>query len=62
VHEEWDLGAFLRLRRAGRLTLRQWLRSVRGCRARALGAWDDPMPLLITLARMARSVLGLRRG
>jgi predicted ATP-grasp superfamily ATP-dependent carboligase len=47
VSELWDLQAYLLLRRAGALSLRGWLRSVRGAEARALGAWDDPLPLLV---------------
>jgi predicted ATP-grasp superfamily ATP-dependent carboligase len=52
VHEEWDLGAFLALRRAGELTLAPWLASLRGVRSFALGSWRDPLPLLVTAWRL----------
>ena len=46
VNEQWDVKAFLALRRAGKLSLVGWLWSLRGVRATATGAWDDPLPLL----------------
>jgi predicted ATP-grasp superfamily ATP-dependent carboligase len=57
VNEEWDLKAYLALRRAGNLTLREWLRSVWGASARAIGAWDDPLPLLNVMGRIVRASL-----
>lgn len=51
VNEEWDLQAFCALRRQARLTTWQWLRSLRGAKARAIAAWDDPRPLLVGLWR-----------
>jgi D-aspartate ligase len=47
VHEPWDLASFRALRRSGEITFLAWLRSLRGVRARAIWAWDDPMPLLV---------------
>jgi predicted ATP-grasp superfamily ATP-dependent carboligase len=54
VNEEWDAQAFAALRRSGELTLVDWLRSLRGTRAWALFAWDDPLPLLVGLWRFLR--------
>ena len=59
VNEEWDLKAFLALRARGELSLCSWVTSLRGTSAFALGAWDDPMPLLIMAAKLGRA--GLRR-
>ncbi len=57
VNEEWDFKAYLALRRTGSLTLREWLSSMRGASARAIGAWDDPLPLLNVIGRIARASL-----
>jgi predicted ATP-grasp superfamily ATP-dependent carboligase len=57
VNEEWDIGAYLALRRAGELTLREWWASVRGAEARALGSWRDPRPLMVALWRVLRTSL-----
>jgi predicted ATP-grasp superfamily ATP-dependent carboligase len=54
VNEEWDVQAYLALRKSGKLGLRTWLASLRGVRARAIWALDDPMPFLIGLGRLAR--------
>ncbi len=59
VNEEWDPLAFWESRRAGTLTLGAWLRSLRGTRALAVFAWDDPRPLLVGLWRF---VLRCLRG
>jgi D-aspartate ligase len=59
VNEEWDTLAFLEARAAGRLGLRAWLRSLRGTRAWAIFAWNDPGPLLIGIWRMlVRAIRG----
>jgi D-aspartate ligase len=54
VHEEWDFGAYRRLRGTGELSFVDWAGSMWNAKAKALGAWDDPMPLLVTLWRMVR--------
>lgn len=55
------LAAFAAWRR-GELTLRAWLRSVRGPRWSADVAFDDPVPLIADLAgRLPRAILGLAR-
>ena len=54
VNEEWDAQAFFALRKSKELTFGAWLRSLRGTRARALWAWDDPGPLLVGLWRLLR--------
>jgi D-aspartate ligase len=51
VNEEWDVQAFAALRKSKELTLVAWIRSLRGTRAWALFAWDDPLPLLVGLWR-----------
>jgi predicted ATP-grasp superfamily ATP-dependent carboligase len=55
INEEWDLKSFLALRGEGKLTLRDWMRSLRGVRSFALGAWDDPMPFLVSAGRVGRA-------
>lgn len=53
VNELWDLRAFLRLRKTDGLRFGSWMRSLITADAHALGAWDDPMPLLRTTGRLA---------
>jgi predicted ATP-grasp superfamily ATP-dependent carboligase len=55
VNEEADLKSFLELHRAGTLRTSDWLRSWFSAQAYALGAWDDPMPLLVLAGRIARA-------
>ena len=57
VNEEWDLKAYLALRKSGDLTLGHWLRSLCGVKAKAIGAWDDPFPFVILLWRFVRAFL-----
>jgi len=59
VNEEWDLKAFLALRRQGDLTTREWWRSFRSAEARSIFATDDPGPALAVLKRFAAA--GARR-
>ncbi len=61
VNEEWDVQAFFALRRTGLMSLRSWLTSLRGVRAKAFAAWDDPVPLLVGLWRLRR-ILGAPLG
>jgi predicted ATP-grasp superfamily ATP-dependent carboligase len=58
VNEEWDVQAFAALRKSKELTVAGWLRSLRGTRAWALFAWDDPLPLVVGLWRFLRVLLG----
>ncbi|MDB4876554.1 MAG: hypothetical protein JWM41_3000 [Gemmatimonadetes bacterium] len=60
VNEEGDLKAFLAMRQSGEITASAWLRSFGSSRSYALGAWDDPMPLLVMAGRIARAAA--RRG
>lgn len=60
VNEEWDVQAFAALRESRELTLADWIRSLRGTRAWALFAWDDPLPLLVGLWRF--SCICIRRA
>jgi D-aspartate ligase len=57
VNEEWDLMAYLRLRKNGDLTLLRWLRSVIQSEAKAIGCWKDPGPLLVAAGRISRAAL-----
>jgi len=54
VNEEWDVQAYLSLRKSKAITLRDWLGSLRGVQAWAIGAWDDPLPLVAGLWRLLR--------
>ena len=60
VNEEWDVQAFATLRKSKELTFAGWMRSLRGTRAWALFAWDDPLPLLVGLWRFF--CIGIRRA
>jgi predicted ATP-grasp superfamily ATP-dependent carboligase len=55
VNEEWDLRAYLRLRKSSGLRFVEWLRSVLKSEARAIGSWKDPGPMVVTLGRMFRA-------
>jgi predicted ATP-grasp superfamily ATP-dependent carboligase len=57
VNEEWDLRAYLRLRKGGDLTLADWVRSVLQSEAKAIGSWRDPAPLLVTVGRVSRAAV-----
>jgi len=50
VNEDWDLQAFWAMRKAGDITVREWLRSLQHAR-RIISAWDDPKPLLMEMVR-----------
>jgi predicted ATP-grasp superfamily ATP-dependent carboligase len=54
-NEEWDFKAYLALRKSGELTLGRWLRSVCGSKAKAIGAWDDPLPLIVLFWRFLQA-------
>jgi D-aspartate ligase len=54
VNEEWDVQAYLALRKSGAMRLGGWLGSLRDAEAKAVGAWDDPMPFLVGLWRFLR--------
>jgi predicted ATP-grasp superfamily ATP-dependent carboligase len=60
LNEEWDLKAFLALRNDGTLTFAQWVRSIQGCKARALWAWDDPAPAIEAARRLV--LAGVRKA
>jgi D-aspartate ligase len=55
VNEEADLKTFLELHKTGELSTSAWLRSWFSARAYALGAWDDPMPIIVLAGRVARA-------
>ncbi len=57
VNEELDLKSFLIHRKGGKLTFRQWLKSLQGVKAWAIGAWDDPLPFIIMVGRLLRACL-----
>lgn len=58
-----DLQASIIAARAGRLTLRDWRRSIRGPMVEAVGSWRDPMPFVADAGRTLRVGAGrlLRR-
>jgi D-aspartate ligase len=63
VNEDLDPKAYRDLRREGRLTTGQWLRSLSRTRSWALWSWRDPMPLAMRfLGPVARHLPGRRRG
>jgi D-aspartate ligase len=45
-NEEWDLLAYLALRKTGALTFWGWLHSLAGAKP-AIAAWDDPLPFIM---------------
>jgi len=57
LNEELDVQAYLALRKSGTLNLWRWLHSLRGSKA-AIGAWDDPLPLIMGLWRFLRLCCG----
>ena len=59
LNEEWDLKAFFSLRKTGHLTIWRWLSSLRGVKALAIWAWDDPLPMAVVVSRLCRA--GIRR-
>ncbi len=62
IVEDHDIVSSLRYRRDGRLTLREWLRSLRGIGEAAYLAADDRQPLLAMCARDVRELLQRLRG
>lgn len=50
-NEEWDVQAYLALQKSGDLSFFGWLNSIRGAEAWAIGARDDPLPLMMGLWR-----------
>jgi D-aspartate ligase len=60
VNEEWDVQAYLALRKSGNMNFGRWLRSIRGVNAKAIGAWDDPLPLMVGLWRFLRHLCAKR--
>jgi predicted ATP-grasp superfamily ATP-dependent carboligase len=60
--ENWDLAASRKYIAAGRLSVRGWLRSLRGVEEVAWAATDDPVPFLMMLREFAGVIAGwLRR-
>ena len=57
VIEDEDFISFLKYRRDGRITLREWLRSFRGVEEVAWFAGDDWLPFVMVLAKFPRRVL-----
>jgi predicted ATP-grasp superfamily ATP-dependent carboligase len=57
LNEELDVQAYLALRKSGTLKRWRWLHSLRGSKA-AIGAWDDPLPLIVGLWRFLRLCCG----
>ncbi len=61
-----DLQSSLVAARHGRLSLRGWLRSIRGPRVEAVGSWRDPLPFVLdawrTTARLGGGLRPRRRA
>ncbi len=55
VDEYRDLMAVNEYQKAGELDQASWVESYRGCRARALSSWEDPLPGLFVMARLGLS-------
>ncbi len=53
VNEELEAQTYLERRRSEGMTLRRWARSLRGVTARAVWAWDDPLPFGVLMWRAA---------
>jgi predicted ATP-grasp superfamily ATP-dependent carboligase len=51
VNEEWDVLAYLALRRSGQISLKGWIESLRGVEASAIWALDDSRPLIVGFGR-----------
>ena len=47
VHEVNDVRSALHYLRKGKLSIREWIRSIRGPKTYAFFCWDDPMPFLV---------------
>jgi D-aspartate ligase len=63
VNEEWDVQAYWALRQRRQLSFWSWIRSLRGTKAWALSAVDDPFPLLVGIWRfVARLFAGVFSG
>ena len=61
LHLGWDVQALLAGRRAGRLSVGEWLVSLRGVRSLAMFSVRDPWPFASYVASIGRQVLGRRR-
>lgn len=61
VYLRRDLQSALYYWRRGDLTLREWVRSLRGKKMYALFSWRDPGPFLGDLSRVIRLALGRKR-
>ena len=53
VNEEWDIQSYFALRRSGAINLWQWVGSLKGAKP-AIGAWDDPLPLIAGVWRLLK--------
>jgi predicted ATP-grasp superfamily ATP-dependent carboligase len=54
INEEWEIQAYLALRRSGEMGLLAWLRSIRNSTSWAVGAWDDPLPIIMGFGRFLK--------
>ena len=62
IVEDCDLASCFHYHRDKHLTLREWMRSLRGIRETALWAADDPLPCLRVLLRDAREMFARLAG
>jgi predicted ATP-grasp superfamily ATP-dependent carboligase len=54
INEEWEIQAYLALRRSGELGFLAWLRSIQNSKSWAIGAWDDPLPVIMGFGRFLK--------
>jgi predicted ATP-grasp superfamily ATP-dependent carboligase len=62
IYWRHDLQAAVVAARRGRLSLREWARSIRGPKIEAVGSWRDPLPFLLDGWRTVAAIAGRRRG
>ena len=60
IVEDSDVRSSIQYYRHGRITMRQWIESIRGIEEGAVFALDDPMPILARLANDVRKLLVVR--
>jgi predicted ATP-grasp superfamily ATP-dependent carboligase len=60
VKEDSDLISFVRLRRAGELDFRSWVRSLKGVDEGATFAISDPLPFLTAMLMVVLDTAGGR--
>lgn len=57
VNEQTDIQAYIASRKLESLTFLKWICSIWGAEAKAIGAWDDPLPLIVVILKLLRKLL-----